>query len=116
MLNKAIEALTTYFTDKHYTDKQIADGIAEATEMYTAGWDALEDGRVVNHQSNYVMVKKGDSIVVQEMIKNQWHINCGTLTGDVKKIVGTKPVDTAEKKAAGVAQAIVTRFYTVPKM
>lgn len=115
MLNKAIEAImkrNAIKNNKEYAEK----AIKEATEMYNAGWDALEDGRVVNYKGDYVMVKKGDSIMVQEMVRDQWHINCGTLIGDVKKIVGTRPVNTADKRAAGVAQAIVTRFYTVPKM
>jgi hypothetical protein len=115
MLNKVFEALEKL--DLYKNNPIFAkESKEEATATYNAGWDALEDGQVVNYKGDYVMVKSGNSIIVQEMLRNQWHINCGKLIGDIKRIVETRPIDTKEKKEAGVAQAIIARFYTIPKM
>jgi hypothetical protein len=115
MLEKLTEALTNYFSEKHYTDKQIADGIAEATAIFNAGWDALEDGRVIKYNGDTVAIKKGNSVVVQKMVRDQWRMNCGKLIGDVKEI--TKTIDLSEsQKEAQLAQAILVRFYTIPRM
>lgn len=115
MLNKIIETLGKLDLYKH-NPIFAKEANEEAAVTFNAGWDALEDGRVVSYKGDYVMVKKGDSVVVQEMIKNQWNIKSGKLTGGIKRIIETRPIDTDDKKAAGVAQAIITRFYTIPGM
>ena len=115
MLKKLNESLTKYFKDKHYTDKQIADGIAEATATFNAGWDKLENGRVIQYKGDTVAIKKDNSVVVQKMVRDQWHINCGKLNGKTKEIVKTVEL-TDSQKEAHLAQAILARFYTIPRM
>jgi hypothetical protein len=110
-----IEALTKYFTEKHYADCQIAEKIAEATITFNAGWEALEDGRVIQYNGDTVAIKKGNRVVVQKMVRDQWHMNCGKLIGDVKEIIKTVELPESQK-CAQLAQAIMVRFYTIPQM
>jgi hypothetical protein len=62
-----------------------------------------------------VAIKNGKSVVVQKMVRDQWHMNCGKLIGDVKEIIKTVELLESQKEAQ-LAQAILVRFYTVPHM
>ena len=111
MLNKIItslENLQEVKTNPMY-GKQI---IAEATKMYNDGWNCLEDGIVVQTKGNKVAIKKGNSIVMQEM--KDFSINLGKLNGNVVSIIDTREI-AEDRKFAYLAQAIITKYYTLRK-
>jgi hypothetical protein len=111
MLDKIIDAIMKRDAIKYNKD-YAAQATADATQMYNAGWDALEDGTVVQtNGGNIVAVKNGNSVIVQEI---DGHVNMGKLVGDVKEVL--KTVDVTNKKDAFLGQAIVTKYYTVPQM
>jgi hypothetical protein len=113
MLNKVFTELEKLDLYKH-NPIFAKEAKEEAAERFNAGWEAIEDGTVVNYKGNFVMTKKGDSLEVKEMVRNQWRVDCGKLIGDVKRIVETRTV-TDDKKEALTAQVIIVRFYTIPK-
>ena len=82
----------------------------DANKMFNDGWDKLEDGIVIATRGNSVAIKKGDIIIKQEM--ESFRINMGKLTGDVKEI--SKEIKVTEDKKEGfLAQAIITKYYTI---
>lgn len=83
--------------------------MADATEMYNNGWEALEDGVVVLTKGNLVAVKKGNAIVNYEMA--DFNVNLGKLDGNIKKMIEEKEVPE-DKKNAYLAQTIITKYYT----
>ena len=111
MLNKVIEAIKSAPVAKHLAASQIADIITDATAMYNAGFDALEDGTVIAYQNNIVIVKQGNTYVRQEMYDN-FGIRSGKLTTDVKRVIDTKDIPE-DKKTGYLAQAIITKYYTI---
>lgn len=109
MLNKVIANLNNLpeVRDNPIYGKQV---IAEATEMFNAGWDAIEDGTVVLAKGDLVAVKQGDTIVKTRM--TNFRINLGKVIGDIAQELGT--MDVAEnKKEEFLAQAIITKYYTI---
>jgi len=111
MLNKVIANLNNLQevrTNPMYGKKVIA----EATEMFNAGWDALEDGAVILTKGNLVAVKKGDTMVKNEMA--DFRVNLGKLTGNIAREIGVVPV-AEDKKEQYLAQAIITKYYTLRK-
>jgi len=109
MLNKIISTLQNLQQVKF--NKIYGDSIiAEATKMFNDGWDKLEDGIVVLTKGNLVAVKKGNLIVKNEM--KDFNINMGKLNGNIAKETGTIEV-TEDKKEAYLAQAIITKYYTI---
>ena len=111
MLNKIIESLEKLQEvrgNKVY-GKQI---IAEATEMYNAGWEALEDGIVVTYRGNQVAVKNGNTMTMNLM--EDFSIRDGKINGNIDHQV--KVIEIADDKLNGfLAQAIITKYYTVKK-
>lgn len=85
--------------------------INEATEMFNAGWNALEDGAVINYKGNQVALKEGDTVKV--CLMKDFRINTGRLIGDVDKVVKVVEV-TEDKKESYLTQAIVAKYYTIP--
>lgn len=110
MLNKVIqelEKLQEVKTNSSYRDKVIK----EATEMYQAGWDALEDGIVISLRGNKVAIKTGASIVIKEML--DFNVRDGKLDGNVKSILNQ--MEVGNKKEEYLAQAIITKYYTIKR-
>ena len=109
ILNKAItnlENLQEVKFNKIFAEKAIND----ATEMFNAGWDKLEDGIVVMLKGNLVAVKKGNTIVKYEM--KEFNVNMGKLDGNIAREVGIMEVSD-NKKEAYTAQTIITKYYTI---
>lgn len=103
MLDKIIKALEN--------EANAMEKINEATEMFNAGWDALEDGMVVNYKGNQVAVKEGNAIKM--CLMKDFRINTGNLIGNIDSVV--KIIEVPEvKKATYLAQAIVAKYYTIP--
>jgi hypothetical protein len=103
MIDKIIKALK---------DEANADvKIKEAKEMFSAGWEAMCDGTVVNYNGNQVAVKDGNSIIVYRM--KDFRINMGKLIGDIECKLKAIEVPDA-KKESYLAQAIVAKYYTIP--
>jgi len=114
MLNKVIEAIKNSDLAKGNPAHE-KEAIEEATISWNNGFDALEDGKVIYCKGDRVLVKKGSKVILQDMQRDNWRINCGKLIGDVKAIV--KEIEIPEnEKGKYLAQAIITRFYTIPKM
>lgn len=109
MLNKIISNLQNLQVIKF--NKICGDEvISEATEMFNAGWDKLEDGIVIMTKGNFVAIKKGNTIVKYEM--KDFSVNMGKLNGNIAKETGR--IEVAEdKKEAYLAQAIITKYYTM---
>ena len=111
MLNKVIEAmqgLQEVKFNKRYGDQVIA----EATETFNEGWEALEDGIVVSYKGNQVAVKKGNTMVISMM--KDFSVNMGKLDGNIDHEV--KVVEIPEsKKTTYLAQAIITKYYTLKR-
>jgi len=84
--------------------------MTDATKMFNDGWDALEDGIVVNLVDNQVIIKRGNSLVNQEM--TDFRVNSGKVFGTVKRIIKEKELDDSQK-LTWLAQAIITRYYTL---
>lgn len=111
MLNKIIEAIMQRDAiryNKEYAEKATKD----TTEMYSAGWDALEDGTVVQTKGNIIAVKKGSAVITHEI---DGYVNMGKFVGDIKRTIKTIELTGAQKQSL-LAQAIVTKYYTVPRM
>ena len=109
MLNKVINALNGLQEvkfNKIYAEKAIAD----ATEMFNNGWDALEDETVLLTKGNLVAVKQGNKMVKYEM--NDFRITAGKLIGNIDKITEEREVEDRLKEAY-LAQAIITKYYTI---
>ena len=111
MLNKIIEnleKLQEVRTNQIYGKKIIA----EATKMYNAGWEALEDGIVVTYRGKQVAVKNGNTMVMNLM--KDFNIRDGKLDGNIDHEI--KVIEIADDKLNGfLAQAIITKYYTVKK-
>lgn len=84
----------------------------EAIKMFNAGFESLEDGQIVSAKGrNLVAVKEGNTVVVKRA-KDGMTLRSGkVIAGDfeVAKVVEV----TADKKEDFLAQAIVSRFYTI---
>ena len=109
MLNKIITSLENLQEVKsnQVYGKQI---IAEATKMYNDGWDKLDDGIVIQMQGNKVAIKKGNTVIMYEM--KDFNIKSGILDGNIKSTI--KIMEIAEDKKNGhLAQAIITKYYTL---
>ena len=112
MLNKIIsnlENLQEAITNSLYK----AQIIAEATEMYNNGWGALEDGRVVATRGNQVVIKKNNTMVKYEM--KDFSVNLGILKGNINHEIEVKEIPE-DKKNLYLAQAIITKYYTLKKI
>lgn len=103
MLTKIIESLKS--------EDNAKGKIEEATEMFNAGWDVLEDGVVVNYKGNQVAIKEKNTIVVCQM--KDFRINMGKLIGNIDRKIKVVEVPDA-KKEMYLAQAIVAKYYTIP--
>ena len=114
MLQKAIDAIMQKEVYK-YNTKYAADMAADAEKIYSAGWDALLDGTVIQYKGCQVAVKAGDNVEVWQMLDEDWSVISGKLHGDNKKLLKTAPL-TEQQKQAYLAQSIITRYYTAPKM
>jgi len=111
MLNKIIETinkLPEVQSNKIYSEQAISD----ATQMFTNGWNTLEDGLVVSYKGNQVAVKNGNTIIINMM--NDFSINLGKINGNVDHQVKIMEIPEA-KKEAYLAQAIITKYYTLKK-
>lgn len=86
--------------------------LAEATKMFEAGWDKLEDGIVILTKGNLVAVKEGRSLVKYEC--TDFRVNKGNLIAGNKKTIETKEIKE-ELLEKHLAQAIITKFYTLPR-
>ena len=111
MLNKIIESIKNAPVMKTLANSQVADLIADATTMYNAGFDALKDGTVIACQNNTVIIKQGNCYVRQEMCDN-FGIRSGKLTTDAKRVIETKEIPE-DRKTVYLAQAIITKYYTI---
>jgi hypothetical protein len=109
MLNKVISALEN-LQEVKFNSIYRTQVMAEATEMFNAGWDALEDGIVVLTKGNLVAVKKGNSIVKYEMA--DFSVNLGKLSGNIARTIEEKEVTEALKETY-LAQTIITKYYTL---
>jgi hypothetical protein len=89
--------------------------IEEATAMFNAGWDVLEDGVAIQTKGSYVAVKSGNKVVTNEMDeKIGFSINSGKVNGNVTKVIQEKEVSDAQKESL-LAQAIITKYYTIKR-
>jgi hypothetical protein len=114
MLQKVINAIMQKEVYK-YNAQYAADMAADAEKIYSAGWDALPDGTVIQYKGCQVAVKAGDTIEAWQMLDEDWSVVSGKLHGDNKKLLKTAPL-TEQQKQAYLAQSIITKYYTVPKM
>ena len=87
--------------------------IAEATAIYNAGWDSLKDDIVVQSKNSQVAVKQGNTIVLYQML--DFNIKSGVLDGNIKNVIKIIEV-TEDKKNVYLAQAIITKYYTLKKV
>jgi len=87
----ALNNLNEVKFNKIYAEQTIAD----ATKMFNDGWESLEDGIVVNMKGNQVVIKKGNSLVNQEM--TDFRVNSGKVHGTVKRIIMEKELDDSQK-------------------
>ena len=113
MLQKVIDLIMAKPVYKQ-GGKYATDMIADVTAIYNAGWDALPDGTVIQAKNNQVIVKQGDNLVNQDM-GYDYSIRSGKLYGSVKRTIKTIPLNDSQK-ATYLAQAIITKYYTVPRM
>ena len=111
MLNKIISTLQK-LDEVKFNAIYAEEVLTDATEMYNAGWDMLEDGAVVLAKGNLVAIKKGNTIVKLDM--KDFNINKGVLVGNIRKEIGTIEV-TEDKKEEYLAQAIITKNYTIKR-
>jgi len=109
MLNKIVDALSK-LREAEGNPNYKKEIIADATEMFSAGWDKLDNGIVILTQGKLVAVKHGNTIVKKEM--KDFNINMGKLDGNVAKEIGTIEVNDSNKDGY-LAQAIITKYYTI---
>lgn len=114
MLNNVIDTIKNAPIMRTLVKSQIDDITADATALYNAGFDALVDGTVIAYQNNIVIIKQGSTYVRQEMYDN-FGIRSGMLTTDVKRVIETKDIPE-DKKTAYLAQAIITKYYTIKEV
>ncbi len=87
--------------------------MAEAEEMLNKGWEALADKTVIITKNNQVILKEGNKIVCYLM--KDFNINMGVLDGNIDKKV--KEIEVKEEeKDNHLAQAIITKYYTMRRM
>ena len=111
MLDKVIENLQKLQEvkfNKIYGDQVISD----ATKMFNDGWDVMEDGLVVSYKGNQVAVKKGNTIVINVM--RDFNINMGRINGNIDHEVKIMEIPDT-KKETYLAQAIITKYYTLKR-
>lgn len=109
MLTKMISTLNQLPMVKF--NKIAADEIiAEATEMFNKGWEALSDGIAVQTKGNLVAVKSGNKIISYQA--EDFRVESGKVIGKMDKILRETEVQESQK-AAFTSQAIITRFYTI---
>ena len=109
MLNKVIKAIEDLQISKSnivFKNKAIND----ATEMFNAGWDKLENGTVVMIKGNQVIVKNDNTAVNYKMA--DFNVNMGKLTGNIIEVLSTSEIAEG-KKEAYLAQSIITKYYTI---
>ena len=87
--------------------------LEDATTMFNAGFDSLEDGIVIFAKGKNVMVKQGNKAITYAGI--DFRINMGKLIGDLGEILQEKEI-TEDKKEQYLAQTIVTKYNTIPGM
>lgn len=114
MLQKVIDLIMAKPVYKQ-GGKYATDMIADVTAIYNAGWDALPDGTVIQYKGCQVAVKAGDNVETWQMLDEDWSVISGKLHGDNKKLLKTTPL-TEQQKQAYLAQSIITKYYTAPKM
>ena len=116
MLNKVIEAIKNHPLSKGNPIHE-REAIEEATNTFNAGWDALGNGAVVQSKGDFVAIKEDNStIVTYEMEHGYFEVWSGKLTdrfpNKIKKVCQRKEIKNCHKQIY-LAQAIVTRFYTI---
>jgi len=93
-----LEKIITMLNEKFSSNKgYMESAIDEATNIYNAGWEAFEDGSVIQMSGNFVAVKSGNSIIKYEM--KDFQVNSGKLIGDPIKTVTI--IEIPESKRAG---------------
>ena len=108
MLNKIINALQE-LPDVKFNKIWGEEVITEAKEMFELGWDNLADGTVISFKGNRIVMKKGDTVVRCE--SDDFSVRKGRLIGSAKEL---KTIElTEDGKEQCLAQAIVTRYYTI---
>jgi hypothetical protein len=117
VLSKIVEAIKNQPLSKGNPLHE-REAIEEATNTFNAGWDALTNGAVIMQKGNLVAIRESNNtIVTYEMENGCYEVVSGRLSdkcpNKIKRICKRWDVTTEEQKQIYLAQAIVTRFYTI---